>query len=61
MVRAAELGASGGEATTGSDVGQSGADSGGSVHLCMSSEFAVITAASMAVQLAYLELHKGDG
>lgn len=33
VVGAAELGASGGEATTGSDSGQTGADSGGGVHL----------------------------
>lgn len=54
VVGAAELGAAGGEATTGSS-GQTGADSGGGVHLCRLSELAVLAVVPIALQRTHLE------
>lgn len=56
MVGAAELGTGGGEATTGSDGGQSGADSGGSVHLCRDSELDATAKDLIAFRGTYLEV-----
>lgn len=59
VVGAAKLGASCREATTGSDGGQSGTDSGGGVHLCSISELAVIAEVAIAVNMLTLK-YRGE-
>lgn len=59
MVGAAELGASGGEATTGSNGGQTGPDGGGGVHL-KGSQLAIRPRVAIGIlKITYLEAQKG--